>query len=312
MSQEKASLHKAVMVSEVMELLQPRAGGRYLDATLGGGTHSEELLKLSAPDGCVLSMDVDPTALNRARGRQNAYGQRWQIVEANFRHLKEVAEKSGWVPFDGMLFDLGLSSDELADPSKGLSFQVDGPLDMRLGPKANEDGLTAAAIVNRWSERELTEFIRAYGEEKFAARIARAIVDRRRQKPIMSTLDLASLIKTSVPNLRTAIHPATRTFQALRIAVNDELAALKSALDQADAVLAPNGTIAVISFHSLEDRIVKQTFKKFVGYQITKKPIRPNQAETKTNPRARSAKLRAAHKNATKQTNLCHGRTRLL
>lgn len=311
MSQEKATVHKAVMVSEAMEALQPRAGGRYLDATLGGGTHSMELLKLSAPDGCVLSLDVDPTALGRAQ-QQNVYGKRWQIVESNFSHLKEVAEKSGWMPFDGILFDLGLSSDELADPSKGLSFQIDGPLDMRLGPKANDDGLTAATIVNSWSEHELTEFIRAYGEEKFAARIARAIVERRRLKPILSTLDLANLIKASVPNLHAAIHPATRTFQALRIAVNDELAVLRSALDQADEILAPNGTIAVISFHSLEDRIVKQTFKKFVGYQISKKPIRPNQAETKTNPRARSAKLRAAHKNATKQTNLCHGRTRLL
>lgn len=311
MSQEKATLHKAVMVSEAMEALQPRAGGRYLDATLGGGTHSMELLKLSAPDGHVLSLDVDPTALSRAQ-QQNVYGNRWQIVESNFSHLKEVAEKSGWMPFDGILFDLGLSSDELADPSKGLSFQIDGPLDMRLGPKANDDGLTAATIVNSWSEHELTEFIRAYGEEKFAARIARAIIERRRQKPIMSTLDLANLIRTSVPNLHTAIHPATRTFQALRIAVNDELAVLRSALDQADEILAPNGTIAVISFHSLEDRIVKQTFKKFVGYQITKKPIRPNLAETKINPRARSAKLRAANKNATKQTNLCHGRTRLL
>ncbi len=311
MSQAKATVHKAVMVSEAMEALQPRAGGRYLDATLGGGTHSMELLKLSAPDGCVLSLDVDPIALSRAE-QQNVYGKRWQIVESNFSHLKEVAEKSGWMPFDGILFDLGLSSDELADPSKGLSFQIDGPLDMRLGPKANDDGLTAATIVNSWSEHELTEFIRAYGEEKFAARIARAIVERRRQKPILSTLDLANLIKASVPNLHTVIHPATRTFQALRIAVNDELAVLKSALDQADEILAPNGTIAVISFHSLEDRIVKQTFKKFVGYQISKKPIRPNQAETKTNPRARSAKLRAAHKNATKQTNLCHGRTRLL
>ncbi|MHB8831351.1 MAG: 16S rRNA (cytosine(1402)-N(4))-methyltransferase RsmH [Patescibacteria group bacterium] len=311
MSQEKATVHKAVMVSEAMEALQPRAGGRYLDATLGGGRHSMELLKLSAPDGCVLSLDVDPTALSRAQ-EQNVYGKRWQIVESNFSHLKEVAEKFGWMPFDGILFDLGLSSDELADPSKGLSFQIDGPLDMRLGPKANDDGLTAATIVNSWSEHELTEFIRAYGEEKFAARIARAIVERRRQKPIVSTLDLANLIKASVPNLHAAIHPATRTFQALRIAVNDELAVLKSALGQADEILAPNGTIAVISFHSLEDRIVKQTFKKFVGYQITKKPIRPNSAETKINPRARSAKLRAAHKNATKQTNLCHGRTRLL
>ncbi|MDD5437765.1 MAG: 16S rRNA (cytosine(1402)-N(4))-methyltransferase RsmH [Patescibacteria group bacterium] len=298
MSQEP-TLHRAVMVPEVIDALKPRPGGRYLDATLGGGTHSEELLKRSAPNGQVLSLDVDPAALTRARERQKAYGQRWRIAEANFRNLKGEAENSGWVPFDGILFDLGLSSDELADPSKGLSFQIDGPLDMRLGPKANEDGLTAETIVNRWSEKELIELIRTFGEEKFAVRIAKAIIERRRQKKFESTLDLADTIQASVPKT-SRIHPATRTFQALRMAVNDELASLKQALMDADSILAPGGTVAVISFHSLEDRIVKQTFKKYKNYQISKKPLSPNEAEVKNNPRARSAKLRAAHKNSTK------------
>lgn len=310
MSQEQP-LHRAVMVPEVMEALKPQPGGRYLDATLGGGTHSRELLKLSEPDGQVLSLDVDPVALSRARELQKTYGSRWQIAEANFRHLREEGEKSGWVPFDGILFDLGLSSDELADPSKGLSFQVDGPLDMRLGPQANEDGLTADTIVNRWKESELIDLIQTYGEEKFAVRIAKAIVARRHERKFGSTLDLAEVIKSSVPKLASHIHPATKTFQALRMAVNDELASLKIALADADEILAPGGTIVVISFHSLEDRIVKQTFKKYKDYQISKKPLCPSAAENKNNPRARSAKLRAAHKNSTK-TKLCHGRSPLL
>ncbi len=299
MSQE-STIHRAVMVPEVMDALKPRPGGRYLDATLGGGTHSEELLRLSEPNGQVLSLDVDHTALTRASERQKAYGQRWQIAEANFRYLKGEAEKkSGWVPFDGILFDLGLSSDELTDSSKGLSFQVDGPLDMRLGPKANEDGLTAETIVNRWSEKELIELIRTFGEEKFAVRIAKAIIERRREQKFESTLDLAETIKAAIPRT-SKIHPATRTFQALRMAVNDELASLKLALADADEILAPGGTIVVISFHSLEDRIVKQAFKKYQNYEISKKPLSPKEAEVKNNPRARSAKLRAAHKNSTK------------
>ncbi|MDD2785553.1 MAG: 16S rRNA (cytosine(1402)-N(4))-methyltransferase RsmH [Patescibacteria group bacterium] len=311
MNQEKPTQHRAVMVSEVIEALKPRSGGRYLDATLGGATHSQELLKLSAPDGRVLSLDVDLTALGRAREMQPAYGDRWKIVESNFRHLKQAAQESGWMPFDGILFDLGLSSDELADPSKGLSFQIDGPLDMRLGPKANDDGLTAYDIVNRWTERELIDLIRTYGEDRFAPKIAQAIVMRRREKKFETTLDLAECIKDAVPLKHLKIHPATKTFQALRMAVNDELATLRLALETADEILADGGTIVVISFHSLEDRIVKQTFKKLVGYEITKKPICPTEAEVKNNSRARSAKMRAARKNTTKN-NLCHEPTPLL
>lgn len=312
LARQLPSLHRAVMVQEAMEAIRPRTGGRYLDATLGGGTHSEELLKLSGPDGCVLSLDVDPAALERARARQKPYGSRWRIVEANFRHLRQEAEESGWAPFDGILFDLGLSSDELSNPSKGLSFQLDGPLDMRLGPKANDDGLTAATIINRWSERELIELLRIYGEERYAARIVQAIIKRRRERKFESTLDLAQTIQEAVPAAKNfdrsktsgrgraaRIHPATKTFQALRIAVNDELSALRQALKAADAILAPQGVIAVISFHSLEDRIVKQTFKQYKNYRISKKPLRPSEGEVKNNPRARSALLRAAQKNET-------------
>ena len=304
--QTKASVHRPVMLDQVIELLKPQVGGRYLDATLGGAGHSLELLKSSAPEGQVLSLDVDPKALARAKSRQPEYGSRWKIAEANFRHLRAEAEKSGWLPFDGILFDLGISSDELEDPDKGLSFQVDGPLDMRLGPKANDDGLTAGTIVNYWSQSELVKLLKIWGEERYATAIASAIFLRRKSKPFTSTLDLAGVIASVVPKSSgMRIHPATKSFQALRIAVNDELASLRLGLTQAYECLAPNGTLVVISFHSLEDRIVKQIFKALPQADITKKPWVPKAEEIKINPRARSAKLRAATKKATPNTKLC-------
>ncbi len=295
------SSHVAVMDHETIDAIKPRPGGRYIDATLGGATYSEALLEGSSPDGRVLSLDLDPHALDRARERQKLYGHRWTLVETNFKNLRSVAQDNDFAPCDGIVFDLGLSSDELADPSKGLSFQIDGPLDMRLGPQANEDGLTAEDIVNRWNERELVDLLRTYGEERFAARIANAIVKRRRIQPIRSTMDLSEVVAGSVPSgirAKTRIHPATKTFQALRIAVNDELANLKIALRDAWDVLAPGGNIAVVSFHSLEDRIVKQTFKQYPNATVSKKPIVPGAEEVAINPRARSAKLRIATKNA--------------
>ena len=308
------SMHNAVMVSEVLDALQIKNGGRYIDATLGGATHSTEILKKSAPNGQLISFDVDPLALKNARDKQKEFGNRWQIVESNFRNIEQVANETGLGPFDGILFDLGISSDQLADESKGISFQVNGPLDMRLGPKANQDGLTAATIVNRWSEKELTKLFRVYGEEKRASSIAKSIVARRKQTKFATTLDLANLIADTCPKMATKarIHPATKVFQALRIAVNDELESLKIALQGARKILAPNGVIAVISFHSLEDRIVKQTFKSFKDFSVSKKPILPTDQEIKINPRARSAKLRVAHKNAIKNQNLCPEPTLLL
>ncbi|MBU2566231.1 16S rRNA (cytosine(1402)-N(4))-methyltransferase RsmH [Patescibacteria group bacterium] len=307
-------MHNAVMVSEVLDALQIKNGGRYIDATLGGATHSIEMLKNLGPNGRLISFDVDPLALTNARSKQKDFGNRWQIVESNFRNIEQVANESGLGPFDGILFDLGISSDQLADESKGISFQIDGPLDMRLGPNANQDGLTAATIVNRWSEKELTRLFRVYGEEKRATSIAKAIVARRRQKKFETTFDLAGLIaeKSSQTATKARIHPATKVFQALRIAVNDELESLKVALQGARKILAPNGVIVVISFHSLEDRIVKQTFKSFKDFTVSKKPILPTENEIKINPRARSAKLRVAHKNAIQNQNLCPEPTLLL
>ncbi len=289
--------HVAVLTKEVIEALKPRAGGCYLDGTLGGGTHAEELLKASAPNGRVLSLDVDRAAIERAKERLASYGDRWIAAEENFRWLDRAAAERGLAPLDGILLDLGFSSDELADPAKGLSFLQDGPLDMRFGPKANEDGLTAAEIVNSWPEDEIEKVLRMFGEERHARRLAHGVVLARRASRIIGTLDLVAVIKKSVPAVNPAgIHPATRTFQALRIAVNDELENLKAALAAAARVLAPGGRLAVITFHSLEDRIVKEAFSKPEWSAVAKKPIVPSEEEVHDNPRSRSAKLRVAER----------------
>lgn len=291
--------HIAVMTAEIVDALKPHAGGRYLDGTLGGASHTAALLDASAPDGRVLSLDVDPKALSRARERLRDVGERWVGVEENFRNLARVAAEQSFTPCDGVLLDLGFSSDELADPAKGLSFQQEGPLDMRLGPHANEDGLTAADIVNSWSRDDIERILREYGEERFAGRIAEKIVSARKSARIIGTLDLASVVRSAVPQTyeHGRIHPATRTFQALRIAVNDELNALREAIDGARSILAIGGRVAIISFHSLEDRIVKHAFRDAEDLEIvTKRPLFPSQNELNQNPRSRSAKLRVAEK----------------
>ncbi|MDO8584257.1 MAG: 16S rRNA (cytosine(1402)-N(4))-methyltransferase RsmH [bacterium] len=293
------TIHHAVLVEETMHLLDVKPNGRYVDGTLGGGTHSEELLKRCAPDGRVLSLDVDRNALTEARARFASYGDRWQGIEENFRHMKSAVESEPFGPVDGVLLDLGFSSDQIGDPQKGLSFLENGPLDMRLGPKSNVDGLTAADIVNSWSQDEIEKMIANFGEEKFARRIAEAIVKARHASRIIGTLDLVTIIRHAVPPLyeRGRIHPATRTFQALRIAVNDELEVLKEAIEEAYAILKENGRLVIITFHSLEDRIVKQAFKSTAAWQvITKRPVGPTDEEITANPRARSAKVRAANK----------------
>ena len=291
--------HISVMLHESVDALRPRDGGIYLDGTLGGGGHVAELLKCSEPTGRVLALDVDLAALVRAQERFVSYGSRVRFVEANFRYMDRVAAEVGMVPMDGILLDLGFSSDELADPKKGLSFQQDGPLDMRFGPYANEDGLTAAEIVNSWSEADLVKVLENFGEERHARRIAHGIVEARKTARIIGTLDLVSVIKKHAPPQRAEdIHPATRTFQALRIVVNDELEALKDAIRASERVLAPGGRLAIITFHSLEDRIVKQAFENAPWVQVTEKPITPSREEIQSNPRSRSAKLRIAERAA--------------
>jgi 16S rRNA (cytosine1402-N4)-methyltransferase len=289
--------HIAVMTHEVIEVLQPRAGGRYLDGTLGGGTHTRALLNASGPGGRVMSLDVDRKALAAARDLLAPYGDRWVGLEENFRNLDVAAESVGFVPLDGILLDLGFSSDELADVSKGLSFKTDGPLDMRFGPKSNDDDMTAAEIVNTWSEDDLVKLLETFGEEPHAHRIAKHIVEARKAARIIGTLDLASVVTRAI-NRRPGdkIHPATRTFQALRIAVNDELQALKQAIQAAHKVLKPDGRLVIISFHSLEDRIVKRAFAESEWGAVIEKPLRPTEQEMEENPRSRSAKLRVAKK----------------
>lgn len=294
------TVHIPVMLEECLKALEVRSGGSYIDGTLGGGSHSAALLEKSAPKGKLWSFDVNPVALNAADKRfaDDKKAKRWAGVEANFRRMDLVVQEQGLPKMDGVLLDLGLSSDELEDPEKGLSFKIDGPLDMRLGPASNEDGTTAADIVNHWTEQELAELIREIGEERMAGRIAKAIVIARKGHPITRTLELADIIVAAVPRgyERGRIHPATRTFQALRIAVNDELGALSSAIQAAWNVLEVDGTLAIISFHSLEDRVVKFAFREPHWKALYKRPLVPTDEEIAWNPRSRSAKLRAARK----------------
>lgn len=293
------TVHIPVMLEETMLGLEVRPGGVWVDGTLGGGSHTRALLERSAPDGIVYAFDVDPKALERAKESLASYGDRFRPVEANFRNLDDRLAERGVMSVDGILLDLGVSSDEIADPSKGLSFMTEGPLDMRLGPQANEDGLTAADIVNTWKPNEIEQLIREFGEEKFAKRIVDGIVKARKSARITRTTELAGIIKQAVPASyeRGRIHPATRTFQALRIAVNDEMESLKEAIDGSHRILAPGARLAVIAFHSLEDRIVKVAFKDKERWEpLTKRPQEATEAEIGKNPRSRSAKLRIAKK----------------
>lgn len=300
--------HVPVLLHETIAWLAPRSGGLYIDATAGGGGHSEALLLHSAPDGRVLSIDADPTAIRRVKDRLAPFGRRSVVVASNFKHLAQAAQSVGFSAVDGILLDLGLSSDQLAIASRGFALQADGPLDMRFDPALP---LTAADLVNNLNEADLANLIYKYGEERLSRRIARSIVAAR---PVHTTGQLAEIIVRAVGR-REKIHPATRTFQALRIAVNDELGALAEALPQAVALLRPQGRMAVISYHSLEDRLVKQFMLREAAdcicppeapvctctHQatikiVTRKPIQPSREEIAANPRSRSAKLRVAER----------------
>ena len=260
-----------------------------------GGT-AEQILKVSAPDGILIGIDRDPQAIAHAQARLQAYGSRIQLFCENFQRVKSVMSIANGEHADGILFDLGVSSAQLDQPERGLSFQQDGPLDMRMNPTY---GHTAEDLVNTLPETQLARIIHEFGEERYSRRIARAIVRVRRQSPLRSTLDLSRVIRDSGPRSYRSgrLHPATRTFQAFRMAVNDELGSLQTGLDEAIDVLAPGGRLCVISFHSLEDRVVKQTFRRLAQTPdqwtiLTKKPVSPSLQERRANPRARSAKLR--------------------
>jgi 16S rRNA (cytosine1402-N4)-methyltransferase len=295
--------HTPVLLSEVLDGLAPRSGGRYLDGTLGGGGHAAAVLEASAPNGRLLGIDADPAALAAAGTRLAAFGERPTLAHGNFRDIGRLAREQGFEQIDGLLLDLGVSSHQIDTPERGFSFAADAPLDMRLDPTG---GATAADLVNDTPESELADLIFRYGEERGSRRVARFIAEARRKRSIETTIELAELVTRALGGRHGKIHPATRTFQALRIAVNRELESLETALPQAVELLAPGGRMAIISFHSLEDRIVKLFFRAESGYGgteqparlqiITKKPIEASEQEARANPRSRSAKLRVAEK----------------
>lgn len=301
--------HLSVLYHEIILALQPKNHGRYVDATLGAGGHAWGILEKSSPDGQLLGLDVDPQALNLAKEKLALFGNRAFVVQSSYLDLLNQISKLGWDRVDGIVFDLGVSSMQLDTPERGFSFMADGLLDMRFDPRYP---ITAANLINELPEEELARIIWLYGEENQSRRFARAILQAR---PLHTTHDLSDVILRAVGGKRGRVHPATKTFQALRIAVNEELSAVEKVLPIAIEALRPGGRLAVISFHSLEDRIVKQYFRreskdcicppeqlvcicghKAVIREISKHPIVSTEQETESNPRARSARLRIAEK----------------
>ena len=308
--------HLPVLLDEVIEMLAPAAGSLHIDTTLGGGGHTERILEAANPDGRLLGLDADPAAIARVEARlRPRFGDRLVLRQANFGDLATVAPAAGFAAVDGCLFDLGLSSFQLADTDRGFGFRAGGPLDMRFDTSR---GVPAAELLSTLDAAELTALFRRYGEEPKAPRIARAIVEARRVAPISTAEELAALVeRVSPPNprIRRRTHPATRVFQALRIAVNEELEALQAGLAAALDLLRPGGRLVVLSYHSLEDRIVKRFFQAerrgcvcppevpicVCGHAprlrlLTRPSLTPTEAEVAANPRARSARLRAAER----------------
>ena len=299
--------HQPVLYHEVLDALAPVSGSDYIDGTLGAGGHAEGILQASAPRGRLLGLDLDPEALAIAHQRLFTYQDRIVLRQASYQQAPEILQDIGWQHVHGILLDLGVSSMQIDRPGRGFSFLEEGPLDMRFDQNS---GLSAAELVNSLSEEALAKILRDYGEERYARRIARAIIAA---KPILTTQALAAVIKKAVPHYAATIHPATRTFHALRIATNQELQTLADSLPSLVQCLAPRGRIGVISFHSLEDRIVKGFFRTesrdcicpperpvcICGHSaslkvLTKKPIRAGDKEIQENPRARSARYRVA------------------
>ncbi len=289
--------HWPVMPAELLYWLNPQSGHVYVDCTVGYCGHTKSILEASTPEGMVIGIDRDQVAIEMCRARLGGFGERAVLVQGNFVELKRFLNERGISSVHGALFDLGVSSPQIDEPSRGFSFQSDGPLDMRMDRSA---GVTAAEIVDRTAEVDLANIIYEFGEERYSRRIARAIVKARADRPIESTSDLVSVIEAAIPAhyRHGRIHFATRTFQAFRIAVNRELEHLEPALRDAADVLAPGGRLCVLSFHSLEDRIVKHTFRELATAAggaleiLTKRPQLPTDEEINRNPRSRSAKLR--------------------
>jgi len=284
-------VHIPVLLNEVLEALQPQPGQRIVDGTLGGGGHTRAIAAKVGPEGAVLAIDRDPAAI--AAAEENLRGLPVLLAHASYRELPELLRELNWPPVDGVVLDLGLSSDQLADRERGFSFDADGPLDLRFDPTVGEP---AARLVNQLKVENLANLIYELGEERYSRRVARAIAEAREQAPIRTAAELAAIVRRVVPQSRhERIDPATRTFQALRIAVNDELGALHDILQSLPQCVRPGGRVAIISFHSLEDRMVKQAFRDDARYHvITRRPITASEEELAANPRSRSAKLRVA------------------
>lgn len=290
--------HRPVLLSEVLSTLQLTRGQTAIDATIGAGGHASAMLAHMQPGGRLLGLEADPRTVPLVSQRLREFGAAVTVVNANFREIKNVAQAHGLSAVDAILFDLGLSSMTVDDPRRGFSFQAAGPLDMRFDPIRQTT--TAADLVNHGSVDDLTTIFRSYGQEPAAARVAAAIVTRRQHERFADTADLAAVI-TTIVRRRGPRHPATRIFQALRMAVNDELGVIQAALPQALELLRPGGRLAVITFHSLEDRIVKRWMREMAtegqATLLTKHPIKPSRAEQVANPRSRSANLRVLEKN---------------
>ena len=291
--------HTPVLLKEVVTQLQPRSGSLFVDCTVGGGSHARELLRASGPDGQLIGLDWDEEAMAAARQTLSEFGARVQLVRANFVELERVLMSLGITAVDGVLFDLGVSARQFDEPARGFSFLREGPLDMRM---SRQLGATARDVLRTASVEELARIFRVYGEERRARAIAREIDRARVRQPIETTTQLARLVERVLGPKRSATHPATRVFQALRIYVNNELENLRRGLEVATRSLKSGGRVAVISFHSLEDRIVKWFFIEQSRSEtptlriVTRKPITPTDEEIAENPRARSAKLRVAEK----------------
>lgn len=284
--------HIPAMLNEVLQYLSPQPGQVIVDATLGVGGHASQIAQRIGPSGLLIGIDRDPAMIELARPR--VAGSRSELIEASFAELRELLESLGVSRVDAVLMDLGICSDQLEDVGRGFSFLRSGPIDMRMNPRIGEP---AARLVNRLKAENLAEIFYRYGEERHSRRVARAIVAARRRKEIETTEELAGIVRRAMPRGKAwqRVDPATRVFQALRIAVNDELMSLEQVLAELPNCIKPGGRVVVISFHSLEDRLVKQSFRQRETWQqLTRKPLVASEEETVRNPRARSAKLRAA------------------